>query len=164
VAGALGVGAGLRDPGPSNRLRTARCVSAATAACLAVRREVFDAAGGFDADNLPVAFNDIDLCLRIGALGLQVIWTPQADLIHRESASRGSDLEARHAERFAREAAWMRQRWGAALDADPFYGLNLDLSGGDWRPADPPRRPRPWALPLEAWEAMVSTPGEEGKT
>ena len=164
VAGALGVGAGLRDPGPSNRLRTARCVSAATAACLAVRREVFDAAGGFDAENLPVAFNDIDLCLRIGALGLQVIWTPQADLIHRESASRGSDLEARHAERFAREAAWMRQRWGAALDADPFYGLNLDLSGGDWRPADPPRRPRPWALPLEAWEAMVSTPGEEGKT
>jgi GT2 family glycosyltransferase len=164
VAGALGVGAGLRDPGPSNRLRTARCVSAATAACLAVRRQVFDAAGGFDAENLPVAFNDIDLCLRIGALGLQVIWTPQADLIHRESASRGSDLEARHAERFAREAAWMRQRWGAALDADPFYGLNLDLSGGDWRPADPPRRPRPWALPPETWEAMVGAPGEEGKT
>ena len=164
VAGALGVGAGSRAPGPSNRLRSARCVSAATAACLAVRREVFDAAGGFDADNLPVAFNDIDLCLKIGALGLKVIWTPQADLTHRESASRGSDLEARHAERFAREAAWMRQRWGQVLDADPFYGLNLDLSGGDWRPADPPRRPRPWALPPEAREAMVSTPGEEGKT
>jgi GT2 family glycosyltransferase len=161
VAGALGVGAGPRDPGPSNRLRTARCVSAATAACLAVRREVFDASGGFDADNLPVAFNDIDLCLRIGALGLQVIWTPQADLVHRESASRGSDLEARHAERFAREAAWMRQRWGGTLDADPFYGLNLDLSGGDWRPADPLRRPRSWTLPPETWEAMVPGPREE---
>jgi GT2 family glycosyltransferase len=115
VAGALGVGAGPQDPGPSNRLRTARCVSAVTAACLALRREVFAAAGGFDAEHLPVAFNDIDLCLKIGALGLQVIWTPQADLIHRESASRGSDLEARHAERFAREAAWMRMRWGGVL-------------------------------------------------
>ena len=161
VAGALGVGAGPRDPGPSNRLQTARCVSAASAACLGVRREVFDASGGFDADNLPVAFNDIDLCLRIGALGLQVIWTPQADLVHRESASRGSDLEARHAERFAREAAWMRQRWGGTLDADPFYGLNLDLSGGDWRPADPLRRPRSWTLPPETWEAMVPGPREE---
>ena len=163
VAGALGVGAGPRDPGPSNRLRTARCASAVTAACLAVRRQVFDAAGGFDAENLPVAFNDIDLCLRIGALGLQVIWTPEADLMHRESASRGSDLEARNAGRFAREAAWMRQRWGAVLDADPFYGLNLDLSGGDWRPADPPRRPRPWTLPPEAREAMVR-PIPDGET
>jgi GT2 family glycosyltransferase len=163
VAGALGVGAGPRDPGPSNRLRTARCVSATTAACLAVRRSVFEAAGGFDAEHLAVAFNDIDLCLKIRALGLQVIWTPGADLIHRESASRGSDLAARHAERFSREAAWMRQSWGQALDADPFYGLNLDLSGGDWRPADPPRRPRPWALPLEAWEAKV-TPPDKDKT
>jgi GT2 family glycosyltransferase len=163
VAGALGVGAGPQDPGPSNRLRTARGVSAATAACLAVRREVFAAAGGFDAEHLPVAFNDIDLCLKIGALGLQVIWTPQADLIHRESASRGSDLEARHAERFAREVAWMRTRWGAVLDADPFYGLNMDLSGGDWRPADPPRRMRPWALPPQAWEAMVGAP-TDGET
>ena len=163
VAGALGVGAGPRDPGPSNRLRTARCVSATTAACLAVRRSVFEAAGGFDAEHLAVAFNDIDLCLKIHALGLQVIWTPGADLIHRESASRGSDLAARHAERFSREAAWMRQSWGQALDADPFYGLNLDLSGGDWRPADPPRRPRPWALPLEAWEAKV-TPPDKDKT
>jgi len=164
VAGALGVGAGPRDPGPSNRLRAARCVSAATAACLAVRREAFNAAGGFDAEHLPVAFNDIDLCLRIGDLGLQVIWTPEADLTHRESASRGSDLEGRNAARFAREVAWMRQRWGPVLDADPFYGLNLDLSGGDWRPADPPRRPRPWALPPETWEAMVSIPGEEGRS
>lgn len=161
VAGALGVGAGPRDPGPSNRLRTARCVSAATAACLAVRREVFERAGGFEAEHLPVAFNDIDLCLRIGALGLQVIWTPGADLTHRESASRGSDLEGRNAARFAREAAWMRTRWGPALDADPFYGLNLDLSGGDWRPADPPRRPRAWALPPGTWEAMVGRPNKD---
>ena len=164
VAGALGVGAGPQDPGPSNRLRTARGVSAVTAACLAVRREVFAGAGGFDAEHLPVAFNDIDLCLKIRALGLQVIWTPQADLIHRESASRGSDLEARHAERFAREAAWMRTRWGGVLKADPFYGLNMDLSGGDWRPADPPRRRRPWALPPETWEAMVEASGREGTT
>jgi hypothetical protein len=129
-----------------------------------VRREVFERAGGFDAEHLPVAFNDIDLCLRIGALGLPVIWTPEADLTHRESASRGSDLEARNAQRFAREVAWMRQRWGPVLDADPFYGLNLDLSGGDWQPADPPRRPGPWALPPETWEDMVSIPGEEGRS
>lgn len=164
VAGALGVGATPGDPGPSNRLQTARCVSAVTAACLAVRREVFLAAGGFDAENLPVAFNDIDLCLKIGALGLRVVWTPGADLWHRESASRGSDLDARHAARFAGETAWMRQRWGPVLDADPFYGLNLDLSGGDWRPADPPRRRRPWALPPETWEVMVEASGEEAAT
>jgi len=161
VAGALGVGAGARDPGPFNRLRTARCVSASTAACLAVRRSVFEAAGGFDAEHLAVAFNDIDLCLKICALGLQVIWTPGADLIHQESASRGSDLEARHAERFAREAAWMRERWGAVLQTDPFYGVAFDLGGGDWRPADPPRRLRPWALPPETWEAMVGGPEKD---
>ena len=68
-----------------------------------MRRSCFDEIGGFDAENLAVAFNDVDLCLKLREAGYDIVWTPYAELFHLESASRGSDMAPEKAERFARE-------------------------------------------------------------
>lgn len=110
-----------------------REVAAVTGACLAIRREVYDRAGGCDAENLPVTWNDVDLCLRVRALGLRVIWTPHACLLHIEQASRGTDDTPENQARFKREQSLMRQRWGSALVTDPFLNRNLLPSERDLR-------------------------------
>jgi GT2 family glycosyltransferase len=112
------------DPGYLERLRCVHEVSAVTAACLLIRREVFDSVGGLD-EELTVAFNDVDLCLRVREAGYRNLWTPFADLIHHESASRGSDITPAKARRFAQEYAAMQRRWGAALLNDPYYSPHL---------------------------------------
>ncbi|WP_207792044.1 glycosyltransferase [Siccirubricoccus phaeus] len=117
------------DPGPFGSLGLVREVTAVTGACLAVRREAFLAVGGFDAARLAVAFNDVDLCLKLRARGLRNLWTPFAELYHLESASRGADLSREKMRRFAGEIATMQDRWGAALMADPFYSPWLSLEG-----------------------------------
>lgn len=150
VAGHLYVGAPRDDLGYFGHLQLTRNVSAVTGACLAMRREVFDRAGGLDEANLAVAFNDVDLCLKVRELGLSVVWTPKAELYHLESASRGSDLRPEHSERFRREINHMRKRWGAALDDDPFYGPNFDRMHGDYRLAEQPLRRKPWMRALES--------------
>jgi hypothetical protein len=99
-------------------------VSAVTTACLLIRREVFDAVNGLDED-LIVAFNDVDLCLRVRAAGYRTLWTPFAELIHHESISRGRDLTPAEAKRFAGEFATMQRRWGADLLHDPYYSPHL---------------------------------------
>ena len=147
VAGHLYAGARSISKSYFNHLRLARNVSAVTAACMAVRKEVFLQAGGFDEANLAVAFNDVELCLKIGALGYQLIWTPRATLYHLESASRGSDLEPEVIGRFRNEIAYMRSRWGQVLDNDPFYGPNFDKRHVDYRLATPVQRTRPWKRP-----------------
>lgn len=144
VAGHLYAGARSAEKSYFNHLRLARNVSAVTAACLAVRKSVFEEAGGFDEQDLAVAFNDVDLCLKIGALGYQNIWTPRATLYHLESASRGADTEPVAADRFRREIDHMRARWAQVLDNDPFYGPNFDKQHVDYRLASPPTRTRPW--------------------
>ncbi|MBW8268568.1 glycosyltransferase family 2 protein [Caldovatus aquaticus] len=144
VAGHHFVGAAGDAPGPFGQLALVRSVSAVTAACLAVRRGVFLEAGGLDEENLPVAFNDVDLCLRIRERGYRNLWTPFAVLRHWESASRGLDLEGENARRFRREADYMRRRWGPALDNDPFWNPNLSLADSMRTLAWPPRRTKPW--------------------
>ena len=144
VAGHIHPGAAREDNGYFGCLHVARNVSAVTAACLAMRKSVFDEVGGLDADHLPVAFNDVDLCLKVREAGYDIVWTPHAELYHMESASRGSDARPEQAARARREIAWMRERWGATLDHDPFYGPNFDHLYGDCRPASPPRRIKPW--------------------
>jgi hypothetical protein len=145
VAGHLYHGAASNDIGYFGHLKLARHVSAVTAACLALRRSVFDEVGGLDAENLAVAFNDVDLCLKIRERGYGVIWTPLAELYHLESASRGTDVRPGGVvERFQREVDHMRERWGHVLDNDPFYGPNFDRMHGDYRLASPPLRERPW--------------------
>lgn len=118
--------------------------SAVTAACLVMRRSVFEAVGGFDAENLPVAYNDIDLCLRVGEQGLRIVWTPYAELYHYESATRGPEDTPEKKARFQREVAYMKQRWSSLLARDPFYSPNLTLEADTMALAWPPRVSRPW--------------------
>jgi len=116
--------------------------SAVTAACMAVRKTVFDDLGGFD-ENLPNNFNDVDFSLRLRERGWQIIWTPYADLIHHESASRGRDSGPVARAVSSREAAYMQEKWGEQLRRDPFYSPNLSLSLGftlAWPPRVPPLR------------------------
>lgn len=119
------------DPGYLGRLRAVHEVSAVTAACLVVRRAVFEAVGGLDED-LTVAFNDVDFCLKVRAAGYLNLWTPFAELIHHESASRGSDLTPAKAKRFADEYATMQRRWGEALLNDPYYSPHLTYDREDY--------------------------------
>ncbi|MFC3078559.1 glycosyltransferase family 2 protein [Phenylobacterium terrae] len=121
-----------------------REVSAVTGACLALRREVYERVGGLEEEHLAVAFNDIDLCLKVREAGLRVVVTPFAELHHYESASRGRDRSAENRERYARESAYMRQRWGKVLDEDPFYNPNFSLRSGGFKLASPPRARKPW--------------------
>jgi glycosyltransferase involved in cell wall biosynthesis len=116
-----------------------RNCSAVTAACLAVRTEVFRAVGGFDEENLAVSFNDVDFCLRVRAAGFQNVWTPYASLIHHESASRGHLLNPEEQAQFAREVAYMQRQWAIELLHDPFYNPNLSLNLPGFELAVPPR-------------------------
>jgi GT2 family glycosyltransferase len=133
-----------RSSGPYDLLRLTRRVSAVTAACLAIRRETFLTAGGFDETHLRVAYNDVDLCLRLRAMGLENLVTPHAELTHKESATRGDDMSDAHRARWESERAVMRARWGAALEQDPYYSPNLDLRPPSGFLAVPPRRLAAW--------------------
>jgi GT2 family glycosyltransferase len=121
-----------------------RRVSAVTGACLVVRAELFRAAGGLDADNLPVAFNDVDFCLRLRRRGLRTILTPEAKLVHHESATRGLDRRTELVRRLRKEEAVMRARWGTELDYDAAYNPNLTLANPSASVAFPPRAGKPW--------------------
>ncbi|MDN8010996.1 MULTISPECIES: glycosyltransferase family 2 protein [Burkholderia] len=115
-------------------------LSVVTAACLLIRRSIYDEVHGLD-EELAVAFNDVDFCIRVRNAGYRNVWTPYAELYHHESATRGSDLSPEKARRFAREIRFMEQRWGAALFNDPAYNpnLTLDASKHAFALADEPR-------------------------
>ncbi len=128
-------------PGYFNHAWLQHNCSAVTAACLVMRRAVFEELGGFNEEHLAVNFNDIDLCLRARARGWQIIWTPYANLLHRESASRGHQATRGQKAQFLQEATYMQERWGAELWRDPFYNPNLTLKPPGYELADPPRLP-----------------------
>lgn len=144
VAAHVGAGEDARAPGYQRAFQNPRNTSAVTGACLAIRKAVWDEVGGMDAEHLAVAFNDVDLCLKVRAAGYDVIWTPHAELCHLESASRGSDLAPEAAARLAREMAVMRARWGPVLDDDPYYGPLFDKRHAHFRLGEPPGRVPPW--------------------
>lgn len=100
-------------------------VAAVTAACLVVRRERFLAVGGLDEANFPVAFNDVDLCLRLNARGWQSLYEPRAVLVHHESVSRGLDHDPVGAARFAGELAALQRLWQTDWIVDPFHHPQL---------------------------------------
>ena len=83
--------AGKGSRGYSGHLSVVRNVSAVTAACMMLRKEIYENAGGLDEKSFKVAFNDVDFCLRVEKLGYRNLWTPFAELVHHESASRGDD-------------------------------------------------------------------------
>ena len=130
-------------PGNYGRAALTQTMSAVTAACMVLRKDTFEAVGGFD-ETLAVAYNDVDLCLRLGARGFRSVWTPYAELYHFESVSRGDDLHGANLPRFVAESQAMRDRWQGLLDADPYYNPNLSLTRADLWFAYPPRHPRPW--------------------
>lgn len=140
VAGHAFKGFTREEPGtPQFRPHVVHNVSAVTAACLLVRREVYQRAGGLDEAGLAVAFNDVDFCLKVEALGLRNLFTPFAELLHHESASRGAEDSPEKIRRFQREIEVMKQRWGTRLLNDPAYNPNLTLDAEDFGLAYPPR-------------------------
>jgi ADP-heptose:LPS heptosyltransferase/GT2 family glycosyltransferase len=121
------------DPGPFGLALTTRDVAAVTGACMMVRRATFEALGGFDEAH-GVINNDLDLCLRLGAAGLRVVFTPDASLIHHELASRAALGEDFDTSRFS-------QTWrGRFVAGDAFHGSALSKRHDDFRPEDEPVR------------------------
>jgi O-antigen biosynthesis protein len=102
-------------------------LSAVTAACLVIRKSVYEEVGGLD-EELAVAFNDVDFCLRVREAGYRNIWTPHAELYHHESASRGNDMDPDKFQRFTSEVRWMETRWAGHFERDPAYNPNLTLN------------------------------------
>jgi len=113
--------------------------SAVTGACLVLRKEVYEKVGGLNEVQLKVAFNDVDLCLKIRAQGYWIVWTPHAELYHHESVSRGADLTMRKYLRLQREIRYMQTQWATQLAADPFYHPHLTIQFEDFSLAYPPR-------------------------
>lgn len=124
--------------GQMSRARHVQNLSAVTAACLLIRREIFNAVGGLDT-RLQVAFNDVDFCLRVCEKGYLNLWTPHAELYHHESASRGYEDTPAKMARFNSEVAFMTERWGDQLFKDPAYNPNLTLESTDFALAAQPR-------------------------
>lgn len=118
-------------------------LSAVTGACLLVKASAFMEVGGFD-EELAVAFNDIDFCLKLLDAGYRNIWTPHAELYHHESASRGREDTPERIARFASEVERMKSRWQHRLLDDPAYNGNLSLDWSHFQLAFPPAsRQRP---------------------
>ena len=111
-----------------------------------MRRAVFEEVEGLDEENLAIAYNDVDLCLRIQEKGYRILWTPYAELYHHESASLGAPDAPERRKQFLEESAYIKTRWKNVIEQDPFYNQNLSLRGGDFSLAFPPRLRKPWQL------------------
>jgi GT2 family glycosyltransferase len=144
LAGHPHVRFGKGNPGYFGRAVCTQQFSAVSAACLLMRREVFDKVGGFNETEFAIAFNDVDLGLRLWQAGYSVVWTPYAQLVHHESASLGNPHSPQRQRQFKREAANLRRLWLPVLQDDPFYNPNLIITGGDFRPGFPTRAKKPW--------------------
>ncbi|MGG7171778.1 glycosyltransferase family 2 protein [Clostridium neonatale] len=119
-------------PGYMGRLHYAQNVSAVTAACLMVKKEIFDEVEGFD-EKFEVAFNDVDLCLKIREAGHLNVWTPYARAYHYESVSRGYEDTPEKQERFRNEIDSFKTKWKKELEiGDPYYNSNLTLESEDF--------------------------------
>lgn len=119
------------DFGYFGRLEINCNYSAVTAACMMVKKDDFEKVNGFN-EELIVAFNDVDLCLKLLELGKQNVWLHQVELYHYESKSRGYENTVEKQERFAKETEYMYQHWGRYIDNDPYYNPNLTRKTGDF--------------------------------
>jgi len=120
------------EPGHFGRARLTQDFSAVTGACLVIRKGLFMESGMFDEVNLPVAFNDVDLCLRLRKAGFRNVYCPEAELYHHESLSRGAEDTPEKRARFDREIRYMQSTWRDELSADPYYNPNLSLKTPDF--------------------------------
>ena len=120
------------DFGYMNRLTIAQNYSIVTAACLMLSRKVWDTVNGLD-ETFAVAFNDVDLCMRIRQAGYLIVWTPYAELYHYESKSRGAEDTPEKQKRFQGEIERFQRRWAKELAAgDPYYNPNFTLDCEDF--------------------------------
>lgn len=131
------------DPGYFSRAILTQELSVVGAACMLVKREVYLEVGGFDEQDLKIAFNDIDFCLKLRARGYRIIYAPAAELYHHEHASRGSEYTEANEQRFTREILFMKEKWKDILLSDPAYNPNLAL-GELFALSFPPRIAKPW--------------------
>jgi GT2 family glycosyltransferase len=126
-------------PGYGGRAVLNQELSAVTGACLLVRRGIYEMVGGLD-EAYPIAFNDVDFCLKVGEAGWSVVLCADAELVHYEGLSLGRHFAGARALMEAVEASRMRARWAQVIKADPFHNPNLSLHRGqEWEPAFPPR-------------------------
>lgn len=120
------------DMGYMGRLCYAQNMSAVTAACMMVKASVYKQVGGFD-ENLCIAYNDVDLCLKMRRAGYLIVWTPFAELYHYESKTRGYENTEEKRERLEKETQYFKSRWGEVLEkGDPYYNINLTLDKEDF--------------------------------
>ncbi len=114
------------------RLCIAQNLSACTAACLLIKKSVFDEVGGLE-EKFAVAFNDMDLCMKIRSAGYLIVFTPFAECFHYESKSRGLEDTPEKRVRYNKEVSLFQERWSKELKAgDPYYNPNLTLASEDF--------------------------------
>lgn len=118
-------------PGYFCRLKVVSNYTAVTAACLMIRKEIFEEVNGLE-EELQVAFNDVDFCLKVWQAGYNNVWLPHVKLYHFESKSRGYEDTPEKQKRFLGEVEWMKQRWLELLENDPCYNPNLTKERGDF--------------------------------
>ena len=116
-----------------SRLKIIQNYVAVTGACIVVRRSLYEEVGGLDEENLSVAFNDVDFCLKLQAKGYRNLWTPYVELYHHESKSRGSENTKEKQERFGKEVAYMKMKWKDNLTNDRYYNGHLTRVYEDFR-------------------------------
>ncbi len=132
-------------PGYMGRAMLAQDLSAVTAACLLTPKALYTRLGGLDAEHLPVAFNDVDYCLRLREEGWRVLYTPLAELYHYESVSRKRDVSKARILQAKREVQYMRKRWKKLIqEGDPFYNPNLNGAAGNFALSPFSRVRKPW--------------------
>lgn len=144
----------VQSPGYFSRLLVEQSVSAVTAACLVVRRTVYEQVQGLDEASLKIAFNDVDFCLKVREAGYRNLWTPYAQLYHHESMTRGLEDTPEKKARFNCEVEFMVKTWGKTLSCDPYYNPNLSLLHEDFSLAWPPRLAHPPSKSAETDELM----------
>lgn len=132
TAGHAFIGKARYDTGYFGRILIAQDYSAVTAACLMTKRTTFEAVGGLS-EELAVAFNDVDYCLKVRKLGKLVVYNPYAELFHYESKSRGYEDSPEKVERFNGEVEILLSHWRTLIEqGDPYYNPNLTLDNSDF--------------------------------
>ena len=116
-----------------SRLKIIQNYAAVTGACIVVKKSLYEEVGGLDEENLSVAFNDVDFCLKLQAKGYRNLWTPYVELYHHESKSRGSENTKEKQERFGKEVTYMKRKWKGNLKNDRYYNGHLTRTYEDFR-------------------------------
>lgn len=156
IAGAAFVGLHEKENSYMHRMMCVQNLSAVTAACIMMRKEVFDRVGGLR-EELAVAFNDIDLCMKVRALGWRVVCDPYANWHHYESKSRGLEDTPEKVMRFNSEIATFAHYWGGILNGgDPYYNPNLTLRKANFALKDLTKEKvgEPYKLELDVEEQL----------